>query len=166
MLNAWLDIGGFLCYNEHMSITKEINIMKIAVTFENGNVFQHFGHTEYFKIYTVTDGAVTSSEIRSTNGSGHSALAKYLSDYGVETLICGGIGGCAITALSEAGIKVCGGVSGSADDAVAALLAKTLVYASTANCNHHDHDHSCGEHEEHEEHEERGFLGRKPGKEL
>ncbi len=45
--------------------------MNIAVTYENGNVFQHFGHTEQFKIYSVDDGKVVGSSIVDTNGSGH-----------------------------------------------------------------------------------------------
>ena len=66
--------------------------MKIAVTYDNGQIFQHFGHTEQFKLYEVEGGKVVSSEVVDTNGSGHGALADLLKAYGVETLICGGIG--------------------------------------------------------------------------
>ena len=52
--------------------------MKIAVTYENGQVFQHFGHTEQFKVYNVENGAVTASAVEPTNGSGHGALAGFL----------------------------------------------------------------------------------------
>ena len=64
--------------------------MKIAVTYENGQVFQHFGHTAQFKIYEVQDGQVASSQVVDTNGSGHGALAGFLNAQGVDTLICGG----------------------------------------------------------------------------
>ena len=67
--------------------------MRIAVTYENGNVFQHFGHTEQFKVYEVENGKVVSSEIFGSNGSGHGALARLLNDKGIDVLICGGIGG-------------------------------------------------------------------------
>ena len=67
--------------------------MKIAVTYENEMVFQHFGHTEQFKIYEVEDNKVVASEIVDTNGSGHGALAGFLAGQGVDVLICGGIGG-------------------------------------------------------------------------
>ena len=101
--------------------------MKIAVTYENGQIFQHFGHTEQFKVYNVENGAVTSSAVEPTNGSGHGALAGFLVGLGVDTLICGGIGGGAIAALNEAGITLYAGVAGDADAAVEALLAGNLA---------------------------------------
>lgn len=123
--------------------------MKVAVTYENGNVFQHFGHTEQFKVYDIEDGAVKSAQVLSTNGSGHGALAGLLYDMQVDTLICGGIGAGAQNALAQAGITLYGGVAGSADDAVQALLAGTLAYNPDVRCSHHDHahgeGHSCGE---------------------
>ena len=122
--------------------------MKIAVTYEDGNVFQHFGHTASFKIYDVADGKVVSSQVVDTNGSGHGALAGLLEDLGVNALICGGIGGGARIALGEADITIYGGVSGDADEAVETLLAGSLEFNPNATCNHHhgDHDHHCGEH--------------------
>ena len=123
--------------------------MRIAVTYENGNVFQHFGHTEEFKVYEVEDGQVISSEVIGSEGSGHGALAVLLSGKGIDVLICGGIGGGAQTALQEQGIELCAGASGSADEAVEAYLRGELVNTG-ANCDHHDHHgegHSCGGHE-------------------
>ena len=78
--------------------------MKIAVTYENGKVFQHFGKTESFKIYEVEDNQIVSSEVISSNGSGHGALAGLLAEQGIDVLICGGIGGGAQAALADAGI--------------------------------------------------------------
>lgn len=126
--------------------------MKIAVTYENGQVFQHFGHTAQFKLYEVQDGQVVSSQVVDTNGSGHGALAGFLQAQGVDTLICGGIGGGAKTALAQAGITLYGGVNGSADKAVEALLAGKLVFQPDILCSHHGEGHghgeghSCGEH--------------------
>lgn len=120
--------------------------MKIAVTYDNGEVFQHFGHAQFFKIYNVENGVVISSDVVSTDGSGHSAIAQFLIENSVDTLICGGIGGCAQRALAEGNIKLYGGVVGSADDAVAALLSDSLVYDPDAKCSHHGHSHSDGEH--------------------
>ena len=122
--------------------------MKIAVTYENGEIFQHFGHTETFKIYDIADGKVVSAEVVDTNGSGHGALAGFLVAHGVDTLICGGIGGGAQNALAQAGIRLFGGVSGNADEAVNALLAGNLGYNPNVHCDHHDHEagHSCGDH--------------------
>ena len=76
--------------------------MKIAVTYENGQVFQHFGHTAQFKLYEVENGAVTAAQVVDTNGSGHGALAGLLAQQGVDCLICGGIGGGAQMALAQA----------------------------------------------------------------
>ena len=120
--------------------------MKIAVTYDNGNVFQHFGHTEQFKVYDIVDGKVEESQVVSTNGSGHGALAGLLSDLGVDSLICGGIGAGAQMALADAGIRLYGGISGSADAAVDALLAGSLDFNPDACCDHHGHgeDHHCG----------------------
>ena len=123
--------------------------MKIAVTYENGQVFQHFGHTEQFKVYEVEDGKVVSSQVVGSDGSGHEALAVLLADKAVDVLICGGIGGGAQAALEEQGIELCAGASGEADEAVQAYLRGELVNTG-ANCDHHEHhgeDHSCEPHE-------------------
>lgn len=124
--------------------------MKIAVTFENGSVFQHFGHTGAFKIYEVNGTEVISMEVVSTQGSGHGALARLLQNLEVDVLICGGIGGGAQTALKEAGIQLYGGVSGDADAAVSAYLKGELTFNPNVTCNHHDHHHgeghTCGDH--------------------
>ena len=123
--------------------------MKIAVTYENGQVFQHFGHTGQFKVYEVADGKVVSSAVLPTNGSGHGALAGFLRERGVDTLICGGIGGGARTALAEAGITLYPGASGEADAQVAALLAGSLSYDPDPVCAHHEghgEGHDCGSH--------------------
>ncbi len=122
--------------------------MVIAVTYENGEVFQHFGHSEFFKIYEVEDGKILKSEVYDTNGQGHGALAGFLKNYSVNVLICGGIGGGARTALAQMGIELYPGVSGNADDAVRALIEGNLSYDPNTVCNHHGegHEHTCGEH--------------------
>ena len=102
--------------------------MKIAVTYENGMIFQHFGHTQQFKVYDVENGAVVASQVIDTNGSGHGALAGVLAALNADVLICGGIGGGAQMALSAAGIKLYGGVSGNADAVVKAFLDGKLDY--------------------------------------
>lgn len=123
--------------------------MRIAVTYQmNGEIFQHFGHTEKFKLYDIADGEVRAMKIISANGSGHGALAGFLKENEVDTLICGGIGGGAQTALKEAGIELYGGVSGSADAAVVALLSGKLNFNPQVKCDHHEHGegHTCGDH--------------------
>ena len=119
--------------------------MKIAVTYENGQIFQHFGHTKEFKVYDCRDGRVESARVENAGDSGHEALADFLKALGVEALICGGIGAGAQNALAMAGIALYAGVTGDADRAVEELLAGTLRYSAGANCDHHSHDHHHGE---------------------
>lgn len=124
--------------------------MRIAVAYDEAEVFQHFGHTEQFKIYELTDGRITGKKIVDTDGSGHGALVGFLKEQGVDALICGGIGMGAKNALQEAGIALYGGVSGKADSAVEAFLEGKLTYQTNASCNHHHEEghHDCGEHGE------------------
>ena len=127
--------------------------MKIAVTYENGQIFQHFGHTQFFKLYEVKDGRMTGTVVP-VSGGGHGALAGFLAAQGVDTLICGGIGMGAQVALDNADIALYAGVTGSADEAVARLLAGVLPQNASANCDHHDHDHdhSCHCHDHDHDH--------------
>ena len=125
--------------------------MKIAVTYENEQIFQHFGHTEKFKIYEVEGKNVISATVVDTNGKGHGALAGLLAELGVDVLICGGIGGGAQIALANEGIELRGGVCGGCDAAVAAYLSGGLNYNPDVKCNHHgehhhDDGHNCGDH--------------------
>ncbi|MFR7591950.1 MAG: DUF134 domain-containing protein [Longibaculum sp.] len=140
--------GGHYRLYENNITRKGEHIMRIAVTYEDGKVFQHFGHTQQFKIYDVDSQKVVNSEVVDTMGSGHGALAGFLTNLNVDILICGGIGQGAKNALASMGIKLYGGVSGNADDVVEALLNEQLEYNENVQCHHHehDHDHSCGEH--------------------
>ena len=110
-----------------------------------------------FKIFEVENGAIISSEVVGSNGAGHSALAGFLADAGVDVVICGGIGGGAQEALSEAGIKVCAGVSGDVNEAAESYVNGTLECTSEGNCDHHHEEggHCCHG----EESEESGCEG-------
>ena len=134
-------------------IQKGTGNMRIAVTYENGEIFQHFGHTEQFKLYDAEDGKIVREQIVDTNGSGHGALAGFLKAAQADALICGGIGMGARNALAEAGITLYGGVTGSADAAAQALAQGNLQFDPDAKCDHHGHhhgeDHDCGHHGHH-----------------
>lgn len=125
---------------------KGSDTMRIAVTYENGEVFQHFGHSEQFKLYDVENGKIVGEQVVDTNGSGHGALAGFLQAAKVDALICGGIGMGAQMALADAGIRLYAGVQGSADAAAKALAEGTLDYDPDARCDHHGHhrDGNCG----------------------
>ena len=141
-------------YTLDNTISEEIarkgsSIMRIAVTYENGQIFQHFGRTEQFKLYDVADGKIINEQVVGTMGAGHGALAGFLKNAQADVLICGGIGGGAQMAMQEAGITLYGGNSGSADKAVQAFLAQTLVQNDNPTCDHHHErgeGHSCGDH--------------------
>ncbi len=146
-INLIIDGGDYEIRNV-INNERENDIMKIAVTYENGQVFQHFGHTQQFKVYEVENGKIVKTEIVDTNGQGHGALAGFLFNGGIDTLICGGIGGGARNALAEAGIKLFPGASGDADAQVESFLAGNLDYDPDTMCSHHSHKegHSCGNH--------------------
>ncbi len=138
---------------------KGSHCMRIAIPYENGMIFQHFGHTAQFKLYDVEGGEVRASQVVDTTGSGHGALAGFLKAAGVDALVCGGIGGGAQNALAEAGISLYAGVQGLADMAAKALAAGSLRYDPNATCDHHDHacgDHDCGSHDCGHEHGDAG----------
>ena len=131
--------------------------MKIAATYENGQVFGHFGHCRQFLVAEVENGQVTHSEVVPVLGSGHSALADFLRGLGVEKLVCGGIGAGARVALAQAGIELFPGVNGDALAAVAQLAAGTLAFDPNTTCDHHHEEgHTCGEHD----HTCGGFCGK------
>ena len=153
-----LVITGGCCSYEPVTIDQNIsmkgnNTMRIAVTYENGEVFQHFGHTEQFMLYDEEGGKIVSRQEISAGSFGHGALAGLLQAAEVDALICGGIGMGARMALEEAGIKLYAGVSGSADAAAQALAEGKLDYDPESTCDHHDHHHeNCGSHEHRHEH--------------
>lgn len=145
----------YAAHNEEKTHVKGEGIMRIAATYDNGQIFQHFGRTEQFKFYDVEDGKVSSSEVVGTNGAGHGALAGFLKSNKVDTLICGGIGGGAQSAMNEAGITIYGGVTGNTDKAVNKLLDGSLEYDPNVVCSHHEGHHGngeCGHHGEHGHH--------------
>lgn len=130
----------------HQNIMKKGSIsMRIAVTYENGEIFRHFGHSEQFKLYDVENGQIVGEQIVGTNGSGHGALAGFLQAVQADALICGGIGMGAQMALADAGIRLYAGVQGSADEAAKALAEGNLLYDPEARCDHHEHHQGdCG----------------------
>ena len=153
LCNGYGSNCGSACYKQilhQMDIQpKGDTTMRIAVTYENGEIFQHFGHTAQFKLYDIENGQIQASRVVDTNGSGHGALAGVLTALNVDALICGGIGGGAQAALAAAGIRLYGGVSGSADAAAEALAAGKLDFNPNIRCGHHDHHgegHGCGSH--------------------
>ncbi len=121
--------------------------MKIAVTYDNGNVFQHFGHTEKVKIYIIENGKIVSEKIEDTSATGHSLLVEFLKNNDIKVLICGGIGQGAVNALTEVGIELYSGNEGNANEIVKSYIEGKLEQNSASNCNHHNDNHNCEGHD-------------------
>ena len=116
--------------------------MRIAVCYQEGKVFPHFGRTETFKLYETEDRKILSASMLSAGGAGHEALAEVLEEAGVEVIICGGCGSGAEEALTDAGIRVISGAEGDADEAVEAFLAGQLE-SQGVNCHHEEEEEGC-----------------------
>ena len=115
---------------------------RIAVPYSEGQVFQHFGKATQFKIYTIDDEKVISSEVVQTENKSHEDLALWFVFQGVNAVLCGNIGAGMLGALAGCGIVALAGVSGDADEAVRKLIAGTLETTQQANCA--GHGGSCG----------------------
>lgn len=122
--------------------------MKIALTYENGEVFQHFGHTEKVKIYEIDNGNIISENIVDTSATGHEKLVNFLKNSNINVLICGGIGEGAKNALAEANIQLFGGVLGNVDEVIKKYISGELKYNENVSCEHHhiEGEHHCENH--------------------
>ena len=112
--------------------------MRIAVPFDNGQIFPHFGKSECFKIYDTTSVFVLKSELVETaeTAHAHSSLAAFLTEKDVQVVICGGIGEGAIAALAEAGIQALTGAQGEADEIEKACLKNEIKLNTQSTCGH------------------------------
>lgn len=116
--------------------------MKIAVTYNNGNVGQHFGRTEFFKVFTVEDGKLVKGELIPGGEHGHVAKAQFMKDHAIDVVICGGIGQPAVDGVKAVGVEVYPGVSGSVDQVVEDFMAGHLQYDMDAiHAPHSGHHH-------------------------
>ena len=139
-----LQILGDQEQNTHTTLRHEERTrkMKIAVTAQHTQVFPHFGRTPEFYLVTAEDGKIIEEKIVAAPAEGHGALVGFLISQGVDTLICGGVGGGAVNGLRAAGIQVYAGAAGSVREQVLSLLSGQLPQQGDANCDHHDeHDH-------------------------
>ena len=132
--------------------------MKIAVTYDNGQVYQHFGHCQQFQIFELDGKEIKGSEIIDANGAGHGALVGFLMENDIKILICGGIGPGAKNGLAACGIEVFPGVVGDTEAAVMAWTHGILDFDPDTECDCHGHGHNHGDgechcHDHEEEHE-------------
>ena len=111
--------------------------MRVAIPYENDEIFMHFGKARQFKIYEIEDGEVKEMYFAEVEGSGHGALAGFLAEIGVDTVIAGGMGTGMHIALTGLGITVYTGISGVPDYAVMSLLEGELEPGKETDCGHH-----------------------------
>ena len=78
--------------------------MKLAVSYENGQVSPHFGQSKQFQFYDVADGVATPGQVLDVPGAGHAAVTAFLAQQGAQAVISGFVGGGARQALEQAGI--------------------------------------------------------------
>lgn len=114
--------------------------MKIALTTQDDQIFEHFGKCTTFTVFEVENGKIQGKTLIDAIGHGHAELAGFLKGAGVDVVICGGIGNGARNMLDFAGIRLVSGISGSIDDAINAYLNGNLS-DNNGNCSHKSHEH-------------------------
>lgn len=118
--------------------------MRIAVPYDNGAIYAHFGKTESFQIFEAENHRVISTEMISAGALGHSALAGVLADANVDVVLCGGIGSGAESALWAENIEIYSGLTGDIGEAVEKFLRGELIPCGE-NVSHGDKEEaSCG----------------------
>lgn len=121
--------------------------MKIALPSRNNSIDSHFGHCEYFTVFTVdtnTKEILSSEQVTSPAGCGcKSNIASVLADMGVKVMLAGNMGDGAVNVLNNAGIQVLRGCSGDVK-AVASKWLQGAVVDSGEAC--HSHEHECHNH--------------------
>jgi predicted Fe-Mo cluster-binding NifX family protein len=115
--------------------------MKIALPSRQKQVDEHFGHCEYFTIFTINDKKeILSEEIVSSpaNCGCKSSIAQTLAQMGVKMMLAGNMGQGAVNVLNGCGIDVLRGCSGGVKEVTEQWLAGTLADSGIA-CNLHEH---------------------------
>lgn len=115
--------------------------MKIAVPSHQDKVDEHFGHCEYFTVFTVNDKKEILSEetVSSPAGCGcKSDIALTLSQMGVNMMLAGNMGQGAVNVLNGCGIDVLRGCSGDVKAVAEGWLAGNLKDSGIA-CDLHEH---------------------------
>ncbi len=121
--------------------------MKLAIAYENGAVFQHFGKTAEFIMFDIQDGKIAGEEILDCNGVSHCALIDLLAEQGVDELIVGGMGAHAVEKCAANNITPHLGVQGDVRQVAQQLIEGTLEATGSVCSEEHSHHH--GDHECH-----------------
>lgn len=126
--------------------------MKIAVpTTHDNRVDAHFGHCEFFTVFTIEDGVIKSSQkVESLQGCGcKSNIVSTLQEMGVEIMLAGNMGGGAVNVLNHHGIDVYRGCDGDITNLVLDFIKGELVDSGVSCSQHERHHHEDGHQCEH-----------------
>jgi len=118
---------------------------KIAVPTRGNVVDDHFGHCEYYTVYSIDDDnrIIESSRLDSPQGCGcKSNIASVMEEMGITLMLAGNMGEGAFNKLSSHHIEVIRGCHGETLQVVKDYLEGKLK-DSTESCDHHD----CAHHE-------------------
>ena len=120
--------------------------MKIAVpTKENNQIDAHFGHCEFYQIYTISDQnqVISNERMDSPQGCGcKSNIAEVFENEGIKIMLAGGIGDSAINKLNAHGVNVIRNCQGDVTELVQLYLAGKVTDGGS-NCAAHGHEHIC-----------------------
>ncbi len=103
--------------------------MKVAIAYENGEIYPHFGHCNTFALYNYYGETTAECEkvlLDSSACQGHSAMAELMRRNGVDAVMAGNMGSEARAALLSMGIVPVVGYSGHADTAADLLVTGQL----------------------------------------
>ena len=115
--------------------------MKVAVSYRDGEIYEHFGHAETFAIYDFDLNNMDNSTkklIDVRDLSGHEAMVERMRAEGVDAVLCGNMGAAAKAQLLSCGIVPVIGYCGDADTAAELLILGRLPVAPG------DGDCGCG----------------------
>ena len=119
--------------------------MKIALPSCQNRVDEHFGHCEYFTVFTVNEkNEIVSEEKVSApaNCGCKSNIAQTLAQMGVKMMLAGNMGQGAVNVLGSSGIDVMRGCTGDVREVAEHWLAGALQDSGVACA---AHEHGCHE---------------------
>ena len=112
-------------------------MIRIAVSYKDGEIFEHFGHSEFFAIYEFDEHDLERSTKRLVDTSamhGHKDMADLMKREKIDAVICGQMGDEARSLLLSYGIIPVPGYCGDADTAAELLVTGQLPASDGGGC--------------------------------
>lgn len=120
---------------------------KIAIPTNNGKLWSHFGKAPQVTFITIDNGKITEKEVKDAPAHGHGVMAQFLSENGVNEVVCGGLGAGAVQTLGERNISIHAGAPAIGIDELTQMYIDGTIIYGEGGCKH---EHCNGEH--HHEH--------------